>query len=154
MPAVAVSERLALSLRALGAAGEAWLAGLPGLLASLEADWSVTVGARLDGGHAAYVAEAVDADGTPVVLKVAIPPGIDGFTPFERQLAALQLADGDPYVGADPVRRAASEPAAGAPRPADGQPGLACVTAGGRAGAHRCPGMALGPGRRSAAHRG
>ena len=27
----------------------AWLAGLPGLLASLEADWLVTVGARLDG---------------------------------------------------------------------------------------------------------
>jgi hypothetical protein len=68
VPAVTVSERLAVSLRALGAAGEAWLAGLPGLLAGLEADWS-------------------------------IPPGIDEFTPFERQLAALRLADGDSYVG-------------------------------------------------------
>jgi hypothetical protein len=46
VPAVTVFERLALSLRALGAAGEAWLAGLPGLLADLEADWSVTVGAQ------------------------------------------------------------------------------------------------------------
>ena len=98
VPAVTVSERLALSLRALGAAGEAWLAELPGLLAGLEADWSVTVGARLDGGHTAYVAEAVTRDGTPVVLKVSVPPGVDGFTPFGRQLAALQLAGGDPYA--------------------------------------------------------
>lgn len=98
-PAVTVCERLALSLRAVGAAGEAWLAGLPGLLAGLEADWSITVGARLDGGWASYVAEATTDDGTPVVLKVSIPLGIDEFTPFDRQLAALQLAGGDPYIG-------------------------------------------------------
>ncbi len=99
LPAVAVSERVALSLRAMGAAGDAWLAGLPGLLAGLAADWSITVGGRLDGGRASYVAEARTHDGTPAVLKVSIPPGIDGFTPFDRQLAALQLAGGDPYVG-------------------------------------------------------
>jgi streptomycin 6-kinase len=96
---VTVSERLALSLRALGASGRAWRAGLPGLLAGLEADWSLTVGVGLDGGRASYVAEAVTHDGTPVVLKVSIPPGIDEFTPFERQLAALRLAGGDPYAG-------------------------------------------------------
>jgi hypothetical protein len=50
--------------------------------------------ARLDGGNAAYVTEAVTRDGRPVVLKVAMPPGIDGFTAFEQQLAALLLADG------------------------------------------------------------
>jgi streptomycin 6-kinase len=98
LSAVTISERLEVSLRALGAAGESWLAGLPGLLASLAADWSVTIGARLDGGHAAYVAEAVMEDGTPAVLKVPVPPGVDGFTPFERQLTALRLAGGDPYV--------------------------------------------------------
>jgi predicted kinase/streptomycin 6-kinase len=98
-PAVTVWGQLAPSLRALGAAGQEWLAGLPGLLASLEADWLLTVGAGLDGGRASYVAEAVAHDGTPVVLKVSIPPGIDEFTPFERQLVALQLAGGDPYVG-------------------------------------------------------
>ena len=92
----AVSERVALSLRALGAAGEAWLTGLPGLLASLEADWSITVGGRLDGGRAAYVAEAVTHDGIQVVLKVAIPAGSGEFT---RQLVALRLVGGDPYVG-------------------------------------------------------
>jgi streptomycin 6-kinase len=98
VPTVAVSERLAFSLGALGASGQAWLAALPGLLAGLEDDWSVTVGAGLDGGSASYVAEAVAHDGTPVVLKVSIPPGIDEFTPFERQMAALRLAGGDPYV--------------------------------------------------------
>jgi predicted kinase len=98
VPAVTVPQRLALSLQALGTAGEAWLAGLPDLLAGLEADWSVTLGAPLEGGQAGYVAEAVTHDGTPAVVKVSIPPGTDGFTPFERQLAALRLAGGDPYV--------------------------------------------------------
>jgi streptomycin 6-kinase len=108
-PRHAVPERLALSARALGAAGEAWLADLPGLLADLAADWSITVGAPLTGGHAAYVAEAVTRDGTPVVLKVAIPPGIDAFTPFERELTALRLVGGDPYAALirhDVARRA------------------------------------------------
>jgi streptomycin 6-kinase len=98
-PPVTVSDQLALSLRALGAAGEAWLAGLPGLLAGLAADWSVIIGGRLDGGHAAYVAQAFTRDGTPAVVKVAVPAELDGFVPFGRQLAALQLAGGDPYVG-------------------------------------------------------
>jgi hypothetical protein len=71
---ITVSEPVALSLRAL-------------------ADyWSITVGARLDGGRAAT------SDGTPVVVKVSIPPGDDAFGPFERQLAALRSAGGDPYV--------------------------------------------------------
>ena len=98
LPTVTISERLELSLRAMGATGQAWLAGLPGLLAGLASDWSITVGARLDGGRASYVAEATTHDGTSVVLKVSIPPVIDEFTPFDRQLAALQLAGGDPYV--------------------------------------------------------
>lgn len=96
--AFTVPPRLAQSARALGVAGEAWLAGLPDLLASLEADWAITAGAALAGGQAAYVAEAVTQDGTAVVLKVALPPGIDAFTPFERELAALRLTDGDPYT--------------------------------------------------------
>jgi predicted kinase len=99
LPAVTVAQRVALSLRALGAAGQAWLTGLPGLLASLATDWSITVGARLDGGRGCYVAEATTHNGRPAVLKVSIPQGTDEFTPFNRQLAALQLAGGDPYVG-------------------------------------------------------
>lgn len=92
MPAVTVPERLALSARALGKAGETWLAALPGLLADLETDWSITVGTGLVGGNAAYVAEAVTRDGTPAVLKVTVPPGIDGFTP-------LRAAAGRPATG-------------------------------------------------------
>ena len=95
----AVAERVALSLRAGGAAGQAWLDALPGLLAELADAWSITVGARLDGGRASYVAEATTRHGTPAVVKVAIPPGPDEVTPYERQLAALRLAGGDPYVG-------------------------------------------------------
>ena len=82
-----------------GADRGAWLAALPGLLAGLTSDWSITVGARLDGGRTSYVAEATTEDGTPAVLKVSIPSGNDELTPFDRQLAALQLAGGDPYVG-------------------------------------------------------
>ncbi len=95
---IRVPERLRASVAALGAAGERWLAGLPDLVASLEADWSVTCGTALEGGNAAFVAEAVATDGRLDVLKIALPPGIDGFAPFEQELRALQDADGDPYV--------------------------------------------------------
>jgi hypothetical protein len=33
-------------------------------------------------GNAAYVIEAVTAAARPVILKVALPPGVDGFSPF------------------------------------------------------------------------
>lgn len=96
--ALIVSRLFAAALRHLGTAGDNWLAGLPELVASLEADWSVTVSAALAGGSTSYVAEAIGNDGTPSVLKVALPPGMPGFVPFEQQLAALQLVGGDPYV--------------------------------------------------------
>ena len=89
---------VALSLTALGATGRAWLAELPGLLAGLAGDWSISIGAPLPGGRTAYVAEATTRDGTPAVLKVFLPPGADEVTPFDRQLTALRLAGGDPYA--------------------------------------------------------
>lgn len=95
---ITVSERLKAPVRALGSVGRRWLAGLSGVLAGLEADWSITCGAALYGGHAAYVTQAVTRDALPVVLKVALPPGVDGFTAFEQELGTLQLARGDPYV--------------------------------------------------------
>ena len=56
----------------MGAGGQVWLARLPGLLADLAAEWSITVGTRLDGGRASYVAETTTHDGTPAVAdKVA-----------------------------------------------------------------------------------
>jgi streptomycin 6-kinase len=98
MDPVAVPERLMTSVRALGPAGSRWLEDLPGILASLAADWSITYGRPLDGGNAAYVIEAVTADGRPVIAKLALPAGVDGFAPFEQELETLRLADGDPYA--------------------------------------------------------
>ena len=106
---VIMSRQFTAALGVLGAAGDSWLAGLPELIASLEADWSVTVDTALAGGSTSYVAEATASDGTPVVLKAAMPPGMPGFVPFEQQLAALQLVGGAPYVRLlrhDPARRA------------------------------------------------
>lgn len=56
-----------------GARGEAWLAGLDDLLTGLEQDWSLTIGEALEGGSAAYVAEATDPSGDVHVIKVATP---------------------------------------------------------------------------------
>lgn len=86
------------SVRALGPAGSRWLEDLPGILASLAADWSIVYGRPLGGGNAGYVIEAVTADGRPVIAKLALPPGVDGFSPFEQELETLRLAGGDPYA--------------------------------------------------------
>ena len=50
-----------------------WLEELPALVASLEREWSITVGRAYDGGTEAFVAEATLADGTPAVLKLLVP---------------------------------------------------------------------------------
>jgi streptomycin 6-kinase len=98
MPSIRLPERVGAAVAALGPAGQRWLAGLPELVSGLEADWTVTCGTALDGGNTAYVAEAVTADGQLAVLKIALPPGIAGFAPFEQELQALQDAGGDPYA--------------------------------------------------------
>jgi streptomycin 6-kinase len=98
MDPVAVPERLMTSVTALGPAGSRWLEDLPDILASLAADWSIAYGRPLDGGNAAYVIEAVTANGRPVIAKLALPAGVDGFAPFEQELEALRLAGGDPYA--------------------------------------------------------
>jgi streptomycin 6-kinase len=83
----------------LGKDGEAWLAGLPDVIAHLEARWSVTVGESLSGGTAAFVARARRAGGEDAVLKVSLPdPG------FRTQVQVLERAQGRGYarlLGAD-----------------------------------------------------
>ena len=96
MADIEVSDRLRAAVAHLGATGERWLAGLPGLVASLDADWGITRGRTLTGGNFGYVAEAVTADGQPAVLKVALPRTADG---LKQELRGLQVAQGDPYVG-------------------------------------------------------
>jgi streptomycin 6-kinase len=97
-PPIRLPERVSAAVAALGPAGRRWLAALPELVSGLEVDWAVTCGTALEGGNAAYVAEAITAEGQRAVLKIALPPGIDGFAPFEQELQALQDAGGDPYA--------------------------------------------------------
>jgi streptomycin 6-kinase len=88
----------------LGEEGEAWLAGLPDVIAHLEERWSVTVGEALGGGSAAFVARARTADGGEAVLKVALPA-----PHFRVQAQVLERARGRGYarlLGADLEHRA------------------------------------------------
>ncbi|HEX5268216.1 MAG TPA: aminoglycoside phosphotransferase family protein [Acidimicrobiales bacterium] len=91
---IEVSAVVANKARAAGA--EDWLERLPGLVSSLEADWSIAVGRPYEGGTEAFVAEATRADGTPAVLKVLIR-GL-GNDP-SNEATVLRLADGDGCPG-------------------------------------------------------
>lgn len=90
--------------RALGATD--WLAGLPALVAGLERDWTIRVGAPFGDATEAYVAPATMADGTPAVLKVIMPRDE---TAADHEIVVLRIADGDGCVRlyrADPERGA------------------------------------------------
>jgi streptomycin 6-kinase len=83
---------------ALGDAGHAWLRALPDLVADLEAAWHITIGAPFDGGSSGYVAPAQTRAGESAIVKLAIPDGLVGNSPFALELEALRLANGKPYV--------------------------------------------------------
>lgn len=83
---------------AVGAAGQRWLHELDQVLADLAVEWGLELGEPIVGGSAAYVTEAVTADGTAVVLKLAIPGGLEGQGAFARELWALLAGDGRGYV--------------------------------------------------------
>jgi streptomycin 6-kinase len=72
-----------------GAEGRAWLGRLPGLLAGCARRWGLTVGPPFVPLSYNYVAPAVRADGTPVVLKVGFPG-----RELRTEIAALRLYDG------------------------------------------------------------
>lgn len=91
-------------LAALGAEGAAWTAALPGLLADLEQEWSLTIERGLPGGSASYVARVRTADGGRAVVKVAVTA--EG---WPEQVETLTRAGGRGYVRllrSDPGRRA------------------------------------------------
>jgi streptomycin 6-kinase len=81
--------------KAMLTGADAWLAGLPRLVADLERDWSISVGRPYKYGSEAFVAEATLEDGTEAVLKLLIPraAGIEN-----HDIAALRLANGDGCV--------------------------------------------------------
>ncbi len=77
-----------------GVAGRSWLHDLPDVVAGLAQRWGLELGEASDGGTAAYVVEATDADGNARVLKVAMPLGTDELAGFERSVLVHQIADG------------------------------------------------------------
>ena len=73
LPLVKVTDELVRNVtEAWGRDGAEWLDGLPGLVAEIEREWSVRVGAPFDLSYA-YVAPAVGPDGAEVVLKLRVP---------------------------------------------------------------------------------
>jgi streptomycin 6-kinase len=94
-----------MQLAANGEAGRAWLAGLPRLVDELRESWSLReIGPAFEGGCVAFVAPAVQADGSRVVLKVSF---LDEETEHEGDALALwngagavRLLDADAQRGA------------------------------------------------------
>jgi streptomycin 6-kinase len=78
--------------KALDAGAARWLDELPGLVAALEREWSITVGRAYDRGTEAYVAEATLDDGTPAVLKLLVPRDGDA---AREEITVLRLAGGE-----------------------------------------------------------
>jgi streptomycin 6-kinase len=80
---------------ALRAGAGDWLAALPDLVASLAAEWSISVGRAYPDPTEAFVLAAERADGTPCVLKLVVPRDGD---PAALEIAVLRLAGGDGCV--------------------------------------------------------
>lgn len=83
-----------------------WIDALPQIVASLERDWSITIGSAFDEGTEAYVAEAWTADGTQAVLKVLVPHGA-GMADHEATVLRLAGGDGCPELYCDDPDRSA-----------------------------------------------
>lgn len=105
-------------LATFGAAGRAWLAALPAILADCAARWSLQLGPPVPNLSYNYVVSAETSDGLPVMLKLGVPhPELLG------EMAALAA-----YAGRGCVRLLACDPAQGALLLERLQPGL-CLTA-------------------------
>ena len=78
--------------KAVNVGGAHWIDELPEIVASLEHDWGIEVGAQFDEGTEAFVANALLADGTAAILKVLIPRGLDV---IDREAVVLRAVAGD-----------------------------------------------------------
>lgn len=81
--------------KALAAGAHEWLDDLPELVATLEREWGISVGAAYGDSTEAVVAQAVDEDGTPVVLKLLVPRSGDAAA---NEITVLRLTDGEGCV--------------------------------------------------------
>jgi streptomycin 6-kinase len=101
----AVPENLARTIVNLyGAKGAEWLSRLPALIGECERRWSVTVLAPLPGLSFNYIAPAVRADGTELILKLGVPnpellTEIEALRLFGGR-GCVQLLDAEPDRGA------------------------------------------------------
>ncbi len=103
----AIDVPAAVRRKAVTAGAAGWLAGLPGLIADLEREWSVTAGRPYADATEALVLRAELADGTPAVLKLLVPR--DGGGLAAREITVLRLAGGRgcaALLRADPARGA------------------------------------------------
>ncbi len=92
------SEPVRKRLADLGDAGQEWLESLEDRIADLERIWDCHVNETLPGGSAAFVASAVDREGRPAVVKLAIPAGGTGYSGYERELNVLTIVGPEAYV--------------------------------------------------------
>ncbi|CAN5825907.1 hypothetical protein BH24ACT3_BH24ACT3_00390 [soil metagenome] len=81
--------------KALAVGATRWLDDLPSLIASLEREWSITVGRPFEYSTEAFVAEAALADGTPAVLKLLVPRAADA---AGNEVTVLRLTNGEGCV--------------------------------------------------------
>ncbi len=90
MHTINIPENFARTIAALyGEAGREWLARLPSLVAEYAQQWSLTVLSPFEPLSYNYVAPAVRADGTDVVLKVGYPN-----SELYTEIEALRCYDG------------------------------------------------------------
>lgn len=92
--------------KALAVDAADWLGELDEIVASLAAEWGMSVGRAYPDATEALVAEAILEDGTPAVLKVMIPRGEDLLS---KEATVLRLCRGRGCVAllrADPIHRA------------------------------------------------
>jgi streptomycin 6-kinase len=81
--------------KALAVGAQAWLDGLPELVAHVEREWSIAVGRPFSDSSEAFVAEATRDDGTSAVLKLIVPRDGDAAA---HEIIALRLANGEGCV--------------------------------------------------------
>ncbi|MDQ3106348.1 MAG: aminoglycoside phosphotransferase family protein [Actinomycetota bacterium] len=94
LPPLVVPDLVRQRAMANGAAGIAWLDGLPDLVHLLTTQWDLELGPTLHGGTAAFVAAATDRKGRACVLKVAMALDLEGREAFDRSLVTHRLAGG------------------------------------------------------------
>lgn len=95
-----------------GSRGEAWLGDLPLIISGLERRWKIIVEPNFPNLSYNYVAPAMRADGTPVVLKLGLPADdgeFDGETAYLRHMngeAVVRIVDEDTGIRALLLQRA------------------------------------------------